>query len=156
MNNNIIYGLIFLAILYYFSKKKKKLTPEEIAAIEAERLEKEEERQKAEAIKAEERKKAEAIQEEKRKERARIKAEQEAKILNEMLTSTHRVYFSYSLVNEDSPIYLVHPNTNSIMDSSETSLKKLYVDGWRLLDIDKTGKSAQLEDFNFIVRLSKN
>ena len=73
-----------------------------------------------------------------------------------MLTSTHRVYFSYSLVNEDSPIYLVHPNTNSIMDSSETSLKKLYVDGWRLLDIDKTGKSAQLEDFNFIVRLSKN
>ena len=96
------------------------------------------------------------IQEEKRKERARIKAEEEAKILNEMLTSTHRVYFSYSLVNEDSPIYLVHPNTNSIMDSSETSLKKLYVDGWRLLDIDKTGKSAQLEDFNFIVRLSKN
>jgi len=145
MNNNIIYGLIFFAILYYFSKKKKKLTPEEIAAIEAERLEK-----------AEERKKAEAIQEEKRKERARIKAEEEAKILNEMLTSTHRVYFSYSLVNEDSPIYLVHPNTNSIMDSSETSLKKLYVDGWRLLDIDKTGKSAQLEDFNFIVRLSKN
>ena len=145
MNNNIIYGLIFFAILYYFSKKKKKLTPEEIAAIEAERLEKEEER-----------KKAEAIQEEKRKERARIKAEEEAKILNEMLTSTHRVYFSYSLVNEDSPIYLVHPNTNSIMDSSETSLKKLYIDGWRLLDIDKTGKSAQLEDFNFIVRLSKN
>ena len=43
MNNNIIYGLIFLAILYYFSKKKKKLTPEEIAAIEAERLVKEEE-----------------------------------------------------------------------------------------------------------------
>ena len=54
----------------YFSKKKKKLTPEEIAAIEAERLEKEEERKKAEAIKAEERKKAEAIQEEKRKEKS--------------------------------------------------------------------------------------
>jgi hypothetical protein len=156
MNNNIIYGLIFFAILYYFLKKKKKLTPEEIAAIEVERLEKEEERKKAEAIKEEERKKAEAIQEEKRKERARIKAEEEAKILNEMLTSTHRVYFSYSLVNEDSHIYLVHPNTNIVIDSSETSLKKLYVDGWRLLDIDKTGKSAQLEDFNFIVRLSKN
>ena len=73
-----------------------------------------------------------------------------------MHNSTHRVYFSYSLVNEDSPIYLVHPNTNSIIDLSETTLKKLYADGWRLQDIDKTGKSAQLEDFNFIIRLSKN
>lgn len=145
MNNNIIYGLIFFTVFYLILKKKKRLTPEEIAAIEAEEIKKEEERKKAEAIK-----------EEVRKERARVIAEEEAKMLNEMLTSTHRVYFSYSLVNEDSPIYLVHPNTNSIIDRSQTSLKKLYVDGWRLLDIDKTGKSAQLEDMNFIVRLSKN
>lgn len=144
MNSYIIYGFIILAILYSISKKKKKLTPEEIAEIEADRIKKEEER-----------KKAIAIQEEKRKERERIKAEEEVRILNEMLTSTHRVYFSYSLVNEDSPIYLIHPNTNRTIESSQTSLKRMYTEGWRLLDIDKTGKSAQLEDFNFIVRLSK-
>ena len=144
MSNNIVYGLIIFVALYLYSKKKKKLTPEEIAAIETENIKKEEERKKAEAIKEEE-----------RKERARVRAEQEAKILNQMLASTHRVYFSYSLVNEDSPIYLIHPKTNSVIDSSETSLKALYSEGWRLLDIDKTGKSAQLEDFNFVVRLSK-
>ena len=156
MNNNIIYGLILFAVIYFISKKKKKLTPEEIAAIEAEQIKQEEDRKKSEAIKEEETKKIEAIKEEERKERLRIRAEEDAKLLNDMHNSTHRVYFSYSLVNEDSPIYLVHPNTNSIIDLSETTLKKLYADGWRLQDIDKTGKSAQLEDFNFIIRLSKN
>ena len=65
MSNNIVFGLIFFGALYLYSKKKKKLTPEEIAAIEAENIKKEEERKKAEAIKEEE-----------RKERARVRAGQ--------------------------------------------------------------------------------
>ena len=70
--------------------------------------------------------------------------------------STHRVYFSHSLVNENSPIYLINPTSNDVLLSSETTLKNLYGQGWRLLDLDKTGKSAQLEDFNFVLRLEKN
>jgi hypothetical protein len=53
-------------------------------------------------------------------------------------------------------MYLIHPSSNMVMQASETTLKQLYAEGWKLLDVDKTGKSAQLNDFNFVLRLSKN
>jgi hypothetical protein len=46
-------------------------------------------------------------------------------------------------------------NRFGVDKDKKTTLKDLYQKGWVLTDIDKTGKSAQLEDFNFIVRLSK-
>jgi hypothetical protein len=63
------------------------------------------------------------------------------------------LFFSYALVNEESPLYLM--NRFGVDKDKKTTLKDLYQKGWVLTDIDKTGKSAQLEDFNFIVRLSK-
>jgi Skp family chaperone for outer membrane proteins len=163
MTKYIIYGLIIYAVVYFYSKNKKKLTPEEIAAQEAEKArlaqeqllleqKKESERLEVERKRMEEEKKREA----KEIENERLRMEEEQKLLNEMLHSTQRVYFSYALVNESSPMYLIHPSSNMVMQASETTLKQLYAEGWKLLDVDKTGKSAQLNDFNFVLRLSKN
>ena len=73
-----------------------------------------------------------------------------SKILND---EKEILFFSYALVNEESPLYLM--NRFGVDKDKKTTLKDLYQKGWVLTDIDKTGKSAQLEDFNFIVRLSK-
>jgi len=139
----IIYGIVFY-IAYVLFIKKKKLTPEQIA-------EQEENNRK---IKEEQERQAE-IEKEKRKVQERKRKEAEQQLLTELENSTYRLYFSHSLVNEDSSVYLINPRTNNIVESSETSLKKLYQSGWRLVDVDKTGKSAQLSDFNFVVRLEK-
>lgn len=141
----IIYGLIIGGVIAYYSKKNKKLSPEEIAAKEAEIKENE-----AKRIALEEKRKAERI------ELQRIQKLEEEKLLKELLNSSERVYFSYSLVNETSSLFLINPSTNNLIEASETSLKNLYADNWKLKDIDKTGKSAQLEDFNFVVRVSKS
>lgn len=145
MTEYIIYGLIIVGVIAYYSKKNKKLSPEEIAAREAEIKENE-----AKRIALEEKRKAERI------ELQRIQKLEEEKLLKELLNSSERVYFSYSLVNETSSLFLINPSSNKLIEASETSLKNLYSDNWKLKDIDKTGKSAQLEDFNFVVRVSKS
>ena len=139
----IIYGIvIYVAYILFF--KKKKPTPEQIA----------EQEEKNRKLKEEQERQAE-IEKEKRKEQERKRKEAEQQLLAELENSKYRLYFSYSLVSEDSSIYLINPLTNNIVESSETSLKKLYQTGWRLVDVDKTGKSAQLSDFNFVLRLEK-
>jgi uncharacterized membrane protein len=145
MTSYIIYGIVIWGVIYYLRKKSPKLTPEQIAAQEAENL-----RLAEESRLLEEKRQAERL------ERERIQKEKEEKLLNEMMNSSHRVYFSYSFVNEASAIYLVNPYSNDIIESSQTSLKQLYSEGWKLRDLDKTGKSAQLEDFNFVLRLSRD
>lgn len=64
------------------------------------------------------------------------------------------LFFSYSFVNESSPMYLM--KGDQVIESSKTDLKTMYKDGWRISDLDKTGKSAQFEDFNFVIRMQKN
>lgn len=139
----IIYGIVFY-IAYILFIKKKKLTPEQIA-------EQEENNRKI----LEEQDRQAEIEKEKRKVQERKRKEAEQQLLTELENSKYRLYFSHSLVNEDSSVYLINPRTNNIVESSETSLKKLYQSGWQLVDVDKTGKSAQLSDFNFVVRLEK-
>jgi hypothetical protein len=61
--------------------------------------------------------------------------------------------FSYSLVNESSPIYQM--KGTRVIESSKTDLKTMYKSGWRISDLDKTGKSAQFDSFNFVIRMQK-
>jgi|TARA_Y100000310_G_scaffold275706_1_gene292389 hypothetical protein len=63
------------------------------------------------------------------------------------------ILFSYSLVNESSPIYQM--KGSRVIESSKTDLKTMYNNGWRISDLDKTGKSAQLDAFNFVIRMER-
>lgn len=138
-------GYVIGAILiYYFFFRRKKLTPEQIA---------EKEKKEAEAKAIREKQAAEELKKE--KERLRLLREKEKKIVQELLKSNERVYFSHSFVSERSDLYLIHSLNNQIIESSLTNAEKLYSEGFRIIDIDKTGQSAQLESFNFIIRFSK-
>jgi|ETN02SMinimDraft_4_1059925.scaffolds.fasta_scaffold46221_2 hypothetical protein len=105
----------------------------------------EKKRKKEERIKAKEEKNRKIQQEKKKK---------EEEFFNLFETETELIFFSYNLYNENSPLYLVNTN-GTVKDEHETSLKKLYQKKWVITDIDKTGKSAQLEDFNFLIRVAK-
>ena len=91
----------------------------------------------------------------KEKERLKLLKEKEKGIIQELLKSNERVYFSHSFVSEKSKLYLINSLNNKIIEGSLTSAENLYSDGFRIVDIDKTGQSAQLESFNFIIRFSK-
>jgi len=93
----------------------------------------------------------------KKKEQERIKKqkEKEKKLLSDLLNSNERVYFSYSFVSKTSDLFLIDSSTNNILKFSKTNAEKLYEEGFKIVDIDKTGSSAQLEDFNFVIRFSK-
>lgn len=147
----IKWGLIGYALYWAYQKiqpmflsEEEKQLRAEAAAKEAEEARKREAEQRAAAEKA--RKEQLARQREAAKERIAA------------LTSCEhsRTYFSYSLVNETSPMYLVDPSTNDVIRESETNLAEMYKKGWRLADMDKTGKSAQLESFNMVVRLHRS
>jgi len=127
-----------------FFLQKKKLTPEQIA---------EKEKKDAEAKVLRDKKAAEDLKKE--KERLKLLKEKEKGIIQELLKSNERVYFSHSFVSEKSKLYLINSLNNKIIEGSLTSAENLYSDGFRIVDIDKTGQSAQLESFNFIIRFSK-
>ena len=91
----------------------------------------------------------------KAQELVKIKKEKEKKILVELTNSDERVYFSYSFVSVKSDLYLINSLNNEIIESSKTCAEELYSQGYKIVDIDKTGKSAQLEAFNFVIRFSK-
>ena len=101
--------------------------------------------------------KAKEVAERKAKEAAEkeAKAKAEQEIIQKLISANNRTYFCYSLVNTESLLYLINPETNSILESSETDLSRLYKEGWRLIDVDKTGRNAQLDAFNAVVRLEK-
>ena len=102
----------------------------------------------------------------KQKELEKINKEKEERRLKELekrnklkiaslLNSSTRVYFSYSFVSEDSDIYMIDSDNNRILEESKTTANKLYSEGFIIEDIDKTGQSAQLDSFNFVIRFSK-
>lgn len=132
---------------------KKEIPLEEAIKNQKEKIRKEEEKAKLEAEK-EARAKAER--------EARVKAEREARaeaereIIEKLTSANNRTYFCHSLVNIESLLYLINPETNSVLESSETNLSSLYKEGWRLIDVDKTGRSAQLEAFNTVLRLERS
>jgi hypothetical protein len=141
-----IIGWIIIGVVFYFfiKKKKKKLTPEQIEA----------QNKKAAQEKALREKKAKDDLK-KAQELVKIKKEKEKKILVELTNSDERVYFSYSFVSVKSDLYLINSLNNEIIESSKTCAEELYSQGYKIVDIDKTGKSAQLEAFNFVIRFSK-
>ena len=97
--------------------------------------------------------------EEKAKKEAEEKARKEAeekKLLDTLNDPNSRTYFCYSLLNTESKLFLINPKNNDILQSSETNLLTLYSEGWKVVDIDKTGKSAQFSSFNSVIRLEKN
>ena len=99
--------------------------------------------------------KAKAEREAKEKDELEAKVNAEKELIEKLSSANHRTYFCYSLVNTTSVLYLIDPANNSIIESSGTDLSSLYKDDWRLIDVDKTGKNAQLDSFNSIVRLKK-
>jgi hypothetical protein len=101
--------------------------------------------------KKEEKAKAKEEKERKAKEAEKKKEEEFFKLFE---TETELIFFTYNLNNENSSLYLVDQN-GKVQTEQETSLKKLYQKYWVISDIDKTGKSAQLEDFNFLIRVAR-
>jgi len=141
---NIIIYIGVGILVYFLIKRQNKLTPEEIAA-QKKREEEEAEMRKVQAEK----------QKKKEQERIKKQKEKEKKLLSDLLNSNERVYFSYSFVSKTSDLFLIDSSTNNILKFSKTNAEKLYEEGFKIVDIDKTGSSAQLEDFNFVIRFSK-
>ena len=128
-------------------------TPEERA--EKERIEKERaEKERAEKERAEK----ERAEKERLEEQSKLKEKEEKEWIEKQYNEySHLLLFSDSLVSENSPVYLIREseNGNNIIKSSKTNLKTLYNQGWKLCDIDKTGKSAQLDSINCVMRIQK-
>ena len=160
--NWIIYGVLGYLVYYYI--KKNRLSPEQkelLRLANDNQINDEEIRQQflnkditledAIAFQVEqEKEKAEKAEKERD---AVAKAEEE--LIAKLSSPNNRIYFCYSLVNTKSPLYLINPATNSILNSSATDLSDLYNEGWKLCDIDKTGQSAQLNDFNSVLQFRK-
>ena len=97
-------------------------------------------------------KKKEIERQRKKEQKAEKKKEEE--FFKLFKTETELIFFSYSLYNENSSLYLID-DSGKVNTDQETSLKKLYQKNWVISDIDKTGKSAQIEDFNFLIRVAR-
>ena len=136
-----------------FDEVKKDLIKKEKDRLDE--IDKEKKEVESKAISEKKEAEAKAIREKKEKERLKLLKEKEKKINAELLKSNERVYFSHSFVSEKSKLYLINSPSNQIIESSSTNALKLYSEGFRIIDIDKTGQSAQLDSFNFVIRFSK-
>ena len=67
------------------------------------------------------------------------------------------IYFTHSFVNETSEISKIKVSSlgTDLDDSTTTTAKKMYENGWRLSHAIKTAQSAQLESFNFLLIFEK-
>ena len=67
------------------------------------------------------------------------------------------IFFAYSFTNNTSPIYKINGqgNSASVDQSSETNVKSMYDNGWKLAHAIKTSQSAQFESFNFLLIFEK-
>ena len=150
MGEFIKWALIGYAVYWVYRKVQPMFLSEEEKQKRAEEQARvaEEQRQRE----AEQRAAAEKAAKEERERRAEAAKETIASLTS---CPDSRTYFSYSLVNETSKLYLMNPATNEVVAESETNLAELYEQGWCIADIDKTGKSAQLESFNMVVRLRR-
>lgn len=70
-----------------------------------------------------------------------------------------RVYFCSTLVNEDSTLCLVEGDgqlASAQESEGATTLRALYKEGWHLSHVEKTGASAQLAAFNFLLTVKRS
>lgn len=133
--------LLIIAAVYLYRRYKKanpSMTPEQ----------KEELRKEQEAQREKER-------QERKKREAEIKKARQA-MLDSIEQSNYRVYFSHSFVNEESEIHPIDGSTNDVIIEGKTNLKELYAQGFRLTKAEKTGASAQLDAFNFLLHLERD
>ena len=163
--------IIISIIIYVIYRYSKRLTPEQKELLQAAEREKVTNQSIIERLLKKEITLDQAIiEQEKIEEKERIAAEEKAKriaeekakriaeekaLLDKLSSKNRRIYFSYSLVNTESELYLINPTNNTMLESSKTNLNELYKDGWQIKDIDKTGQSAQFDSFNMLVRLEK-
>lgn len=133
--------LLIIAAVYFLYRRYKKANPP------LTQEQKEELRKKQEAQHEKER-------QERKKREAELKKASQA-ILDTIEQSNYRVYFSHSLINEESEIHPIDGSTNVVIIEGKTNLKKLYAQGFRLIKAEKTGASAQLDAFNFLLHLER-
>jgi len=148
--------IAFIGFYYiFFRKNKKNISPEESLRL-AQEKEMHNKELEIERVKRLEEENKQKEQQERALELQRKKQlEEENEKISNLLNSNIRVYFSYSFVNENSELFLIDPENNSVIQSSVTTPHKLYHEGYRLKDVDKTGQSAQLDSFNFNLRFQK-
>jgi len=127
-------------------KKKNEVVQKQIADAEREKNRKEQLKKQKELEKINKEKEERRLKELEKRNKLKIAS---------LLNSSTRVYFSYSFVSEDSDIYMIDSDNNRILEESKTTANKLYSEGFIIEDIDKTGQSAQLDSFNFVIRFSK-
>lgn len=133
--------LIIITAIYFYRQYKKAnptLTPEEKLRIEKEQI-----AQNAREL------------EEKIRRESELKMAREG-MLENFDRSDSRVYFCHSFINEESEIYPIDGFNNDVISEVKTNLKKLYSQGFRLKKAEKTGASAQLDAFNFLLYLERD
>lgn len=133
--------IIILVAIYIYRQYKKanpSLTPEEKLR-----------------LKVEQEAQSEKERQERKKRESELKKARKA-MLESFEQSNYRVYFCYSLVNEESEIHPIDESTNDVIVDGKTNLKELYAQGFRLTTAEKTGASAQLDAFNFLLHLERD
>lgn len=157
---SLIFGLIAIILLLAVfgtitneNEVRKDLLKKKIEVVQKERAEAEREKNKKEQLKKQ--KELEKINKEKEERRLKELEERNKLKIKSLLNSSTRIYFSYSFVSEDSDIYMIDSDNNRILEETKTTANKLYSEGFIIEDIDKTGQSAQLNSFNFVIRFSK-
>jgi len=132
---------------------RKNLFKKKNEVVQKQRADAEREKNRKEQLKKQ--KELEKINKEKEERRLKELEKRNKLKIASLLNSSTRVYFSYSFVSEDSDIYMIDSDNNRILEESKTTANKLYSEGFIIEDIDKTGQSAQLDSFNFVIRFSK-
>lgn len=135
-------NLLIIIFAVYLYRRYKKANPT-LTQDQKEELRKEQEAQ------------IEKERQERNKREAELKKARQA-MLDIIEQSNYRVYFSHSLANEDSEIHPIDCSTNDVIVEGKTNLKELYDQGFRLTKAEKTGSSAQLDAFNFLLHVERD
>ena len=149
----ILLSLAVFGTMTSENEVRKDLFKKKNEVVQKERAEAEREKNRKEQLKKQ--KELEKINKEKEERRLKELEERNRLKIKSLLNSSSRIYFSSSFVSEDSDIYMIDSDNNRILEESKTTANKLYSEGFIIEDIDKTGKSAQLDSFNFVIRFSK-
>jgi len=149
----ILLSLAVFGTITSENEVRKNLFKKKNEVVQKQRADAEREKNRKEQLKKQ--KELEKINKEKEERRLKELEKRNKLKIASLLNSSTRVYFSYSFVSEDSDIYMIDSDNNRILEESKTTANKLYSEGFIIEDIDKTGQSAQLDSFNFVIRFSK-
>ena len=149
----ILLSLAVFGTITSENEVRKNLFKKKNEVVQKQRADAEREKNRKEQLKKQ--KELEKINKEKEERRLKELEKRNKLKIASLLNSSTRVYFSYSFVSEDSYIYMIDSDNNRILEESKTTANKLYSEGFIIEDIDKTGQSAQLDSFNFVIRFSK-